>query len=1057
MFTCSMSYSQTLIKGKVIDEDGAPIPFATVLIEGTTTGAITDAEGVFSILGTVGQRVVVQYVGYRTETVEVTDPNETIIVTMQIEALQMDDVVVVGYGVQKKESVVGAIGTVKGDVIDEQGNVTNLKDAITGLIPGVSVLSSTGMPGGYYESSKYHNETEILIRGKTTWNDASPLILVDGVERGMEDVDINEVESISVLKDASATAVFGMKGGNGVILITTKRGLEGKAKFNIEGETSIETHAKIIEVIDIPEAAVARNLGIERIRRFGNEIWNELYLADQEIEYFRTGEYPYVYQNIDWMDVMLKDFTTSHRVNTSIRGGTETVKYFASASYNHEGDLFNGVDIGQGYIPSYSFDRLNIRSNFDFNITKTTKLSANIAGMFGNQISPAGSGKETLFGTFNQSSGNVPIMVYEDGILGAKQERFKADNPYAALNISGIESNLRTTVNMDYKLDQKLDFITEGLLFSGMFAYDNTFNSDGRSVEDGGATAKTIDKEFYLNGGYYDEETETYMLDGQAANMDDWAIYIEDVSPYEGFGFVKTPNTYNTEDYSNNSLKSAFRSIYYQMQLKYARSFEAHSVTAMAMNSRFKSEKGGNWPEKREDWVGRFTYDYNLRYFLEMNGAYNGSEKFGPDYRFDFFPSVAGGWMVSNENFIKDNVNWLDKFKIRYSYGLVGNDRVNTGSQWPYLTTWGTYSLEDEESAYYGYPYPYKGYTRYNEGDPGNPDLRWEKARKQNLGFEFAVLKNKISFSADLFNEYRYDMLLAASQRESTVAPIFGKPAPAANIGEAKSKGAELELMFRSSIRNKFFYWISGNWSVARSEVIFKESPELLPDYQKPEEKPIGQTFSGQSTGFIESWDDIYCASGPTNETDRASILPGDMIMLDYNADGSYRSNYDSTPYGYPTYPQNNYGIALGANYKSFQFSARFIGAYNTTRNISAYVFYQDNLYLPTHILADTWTPEYGNENPTYPAIALDDKFYSPTGSYNQFDGSFFRLQSIQLSYSLPKTFSSKLKMREVKLYVNGRNLFLWTNMPNDGVGTDYGGKSYPTKKQLNFGLNINF
>jgi len=362
MFTCSMSFSQALIQGKVIDADGAPVHSATVVVEGTTTGTTTDAEGIFNIRATEGQRLMVQFVGYRTETIEVIDPDETIIVTLQIEVLQIDDVVVVGYGVQKKESVVGAIGTATGDEIAQQGNVTNLKDAITGLIPGVSVLSSSGMPGGYYEDSKYHQPTEILVRGKTTWNNSSPLILVDGVERAMEDVDINEVESISVLKDASATAVFGMKGGNGVILITTKRGLEGAAKFNIEAETSFETPSKIIEIVDVPEAAIARNLGLERIRRFGSEVWDELYLADQEIEYFRTGEYPYVYQNIDWIDVMLKDFSTSYRVNTSVRGGTKTTKYFASASYNHEGDLFNGDDIGQGYIPSYSYDRLNIRS-----------------------------------------------------------------------------------------------------------------------------------------------------------------------------------------------------------------------------------------------------------------------------------------------------------------------------------------------------------------------------------------------------------------------------------------------------------------------------------------------------------------------------------------------------------------------------------------------------------------------------------------------------------------------------------------------------------------------
>ena len=476
----------------------------------------------------------------------------------------------------------------------------------------------------------------------------------------------------------------------------------------------------------------------------------------------------------------------------------------------------------------------------------------------------------------------------------------------------------------------------------------------------------------------------------------------------------------------------------------------------MALFSRFQSEKGSGWPKKEESWVGRVTYDYDLRYFIEMNGAYNGSEKFGPDYRFDFFPSVAAGWLISNESFINDNLPWVDNLKIRYSYGLVGNDRVST-PRWPHETIWGTYGLAREEAAYYGYPSPYDRYIRYAEGTPGNPLLRWEKATKQNLGLDISILKNKIAFSADFFHEYRDDMLLGAGARANNVAPIFGQNVPAANVGIAKSKGAELELVLRHSIKNKFHFWVSGNWAVARSEVIYKESPELMPDYQKPEGKPVGQTFSSLSTGFVETWDDLYCVSGAQDEDNRSRIMPGDLIMLDYNGNGSYNGTYDKVPYNYPTYPQNNYGLAVGGNYKSFQFNVRFLGAYNTTRRISANLFYTDNLYVPEHMIGDTWSPEYGNENPTYPAFALAAKKYIPTGTYSEFDGSFFRLQSVQISYTLPKNFTSKMKMEKVKLFVNGRNLFLWTLMPNDGVGLDHSGKNYPTKKQVNFGLNILF
>ncbi|MDA3823831.1 MAG: TonB-dependent receptor [Bacteroidales bacterium] len=1054
MFTCSVSFGQKLIQGKVIDEDGAPVISATVIIEGTVRGASTDAEGAFSISAQVGQRIIVQFIGYKTKIIEIEDLETTIFVTLEADALKIDDLVVIGYGTQKKASVVGAISTAGQEDIKSQGNVSNMTDALTGVIPGVTVLSVSGMPGGDLESgTKIYTPSEILIRGKTTWNSASPLILVDGIERPMNDIDISEVESISVLKDASATAVFGVKGGNGVILITTKRGKEGKAKFNIEVEQSFETPSKMITAADIPTSAMARNYALERTRRFSNSVWNELHLSDEEIGYYRDGTYPYAYQNLDWQEELLKPFTKSSRVNLTTSGGTERVKYFASTSYNHVGDIMNSQDLGQGYLPEYSYDRFNVRSNFDFNITKTTKLQANFSGMHGIRNTPPSGTREGLFAGISTQSGDMPILVYEDGVYGSQDGRFQAANPYFKLNYMGTRTEPRTMINMDYTLDQKLDFITEGLSLSGKLAYDNTFRNEGRSVNDDGYITKTIRKDFYLDGGYYDYDNELYMLNGEAANMDEYTVY-DIPTANEGFGWSKEPNTYGDEDVS---VGNSERSLYYELALRYNRSFNKHSVTGLAMFSRFQYERGSNWPRKREDWVGRITYDYDSRYFMEVNGAYNGSEKFGPDYRFDFFPSIAGGWLLSNESFIEDNLTWIDNLKIRYSYGLVGNDNVNTGSTWPYLTIWDTYSFGSQGDAYYGYPSPYEEYLRYNEGNPGNPTLRWEKATKQNLGFEFEAFRNKISLTVDLFNEYRTDMLIGASDRQNTVPPIYGKPAPPANIGEAKSHGAEFELTHRNVISNKFNYWVSFHWAVARSEVIYKESTDLTLPHQKPEGFPIGQTRTGVSTGFINSWDDLYSSTGAAASADNGKLLPGDLIMLDFNSDGNYQNSFDDVPYGYPTYPQNNYGINMGGSFEGFDLSIRFLGAYNTTRRVSPDLFRADNLFAPDAILAQTWSPQYNNIDPTYPALAMDAKIYTPLGEFQRYDGSYLRLQSIQLSYTLPEGWTNKVKMNHVKLYVNGRNLFLWTQMPNDGVGLVGNGKTYPTKKQINFGLNIQF
>lgn len=1052
MFTYSILFAQgQMIRGKVIDESGNPLPGVNVLIEGTTVGTITGTDGTFSIQAQAGQKLEIRFVGMKTQILTIDNVQRVINVTLYEETTQLEEMVVVGYGVQKKESVVGAIGTASVEDINKQGIVTNMTDALTGIIPGVSVLAISGMPGGDYASgTKIYSPSEILIRGKTTWNNSSPLILVDGVERQMNDIDISEVESISVLKDASATAVFGVKGGNGVILITTKRGKEGKARFNVEAEMSFETPSRIIKSVDVPDGVIARNYALERTRRFAPALWNELYAADEEIDYYRTGKYPYAYPNIDWHDIMLKDFAKSYRFNATTSGGTKRAKYFASASFNHVGDLFNTKDVGQGYAPAYSYDRLNIRSNFDFEITSTTQLSANFSGMYGVSTAPHPNALEGAFTSVYTLAGETPVMIYEDGVYGSEDGRFHSVNPFYDINMKGMRTFPRTLITMDYSLTQKLDFITKGLAFSGKLAYDNTFRNTGKSVSDVGLTTKTIDKNFYLNGGYYDYDTKTYMINGSPANMDLYTFYTEPTPGREGFGWVKIPNTYGAE---NVSLGNAERSLYYELQMRYNRSFDAHTITSMAMFSRNQVELGSGWPAKREDWVGRITYDYDQRYLLEMNGAYNGSEKFGPDYRFDFFPSVAVGWMISNESFI--TADWMNKLKLRYSYGLVGNDNVVTGSTWPYLTIWDTYEFGSEEATYYGYPSPYRQYIRYNEGNPGNPSLRWETATKQNIGLEFAAFRNKISFTADIFNERRTDMLLGASDRVNTVPPIFGKPAPPANIGEAKSKGAELELVFRNSLRNRLNYWISANWAVARSEVIYKESTELTLPHQRPEGKPLDQTISAITAGYIQSWDDLYTSTGAASASQNAFLLPGDLIMIDFNSDGVYNSVDDNVPYGFPTYPQNNYGTALGADFKGFDLTMRFIGAYNATRRIQTQLFYYDNVYLPTFIQEKTWTPEYNNSNPGFPALALAAKTYNPIGQFDQFDGSFLRLQSIQLTYTLPKRMTEPLRINSLKVYVNGRNLFLWTKMPNDGVGMDDPGKNYPTKKQFNFGLSI--
>ena len=1053
--TFTLSAQQGLITGTVYDESGQIMIGVNVTVQGKTIGTITDTEGKFALGGaSLGDIITFSFIGMETQSIKVTSQDQVMTVTLKSSAVGLDELIVIGYGQQKKESVVGAIAVAKGEDLRSNGNVSNLRDALTGSIPGMAVLATSGLPGGGDE--RISRETELLIRGKTTWNDASPLILVDGVERDMDDIDINDVESISVLKDASATAVFGVKGGNGVILITTKRGEKGKAIFTVEGEYSLESWSKIVQPADLVHATHAYNSAVERTRRIDQSGKLGNYYSDEVIGYYRDNTYPYAYPNNDWLDIAFKDFAQSYRVNTSVRGGTETLKYFVTAGFNHVDDIFNGQNIGQGYTPGQDYDRINIRSNLDFKLTGTTFLRANLYGIQTFQKSIPSYQINGFYDGIAGLPSNSQVYRYEDGMYGAYNALILAYNPMYEINYGGVEMTSRTTVNMDYTLEQDLKFITPGLKVSAKLAHDNRFVSSGPSVRDEGALQKTINPDFYLEGGYYDYEEGLYRLaNGEPANMDLYTVYYEETSGAKqaGFGWIRQPPDYSSEGGSANFTQ---RNLYYEARINYARTFGKHDVTGTGVFSRQEDVLGSNWPRKREDWIGRLTYNYDVRYFLEINGAYNGSEKFGPNYKFDLFPSIGGSWLISNERFIKNaSLDWLERLRIRYSWGLTGNDRVDAGGQWPYVTIW---SLDGDQIIYdqslYGFPISnYDGYLSYVEGTPGNPSLRWETARKQNLGFDLGLFKNKISLSVDAWDEYRHDMLIAADERE--IPPVSGVPSnAAANLGEASSKGLEFDLTYRNTIANYFHYWVKANWSVARSLVIYKANAPLTPDYRADEGFPLNQTRTSMASEIIQSWDDLYSTVGSAAGGQNNQRMPGDAALIDFDADGAYESSEDVVPYGYPVYPQNNYGFSLGGDYKGIQFSVQFVGAYNVTRNISSGHFGNEKAFVPEYLLDKTWT--YNMSDPTFPALSRGAK-WNPTGHYGLYDGSFLRIQSAQLSYTLPVDLTKRIGIERLELYVNGRNLWLWCLMPDDGVGANHSLKNYPTKKQMNLGLRIQF
>ncbi len=1021
----AISQQQTIVKGVVVDQKGETLIGVNVMEKGTTNGTITDVDGNFVITVSKPEAVLqFSYIGYNTVEIKSTDAKMKVV--LEESSQMIDEVVVVGYGAQKKESVVGSIAQVKGENLKSRGAVSNITDALSGTMPGVTVMTSNGNPGG---GGEFGEDSQILIRGMNTWNNAQPLVLVDGMEREMNDVDVNEIENFSVLKDASATAVFGVKGANGVILITTKRGQQGKAKVSVEANFAIKSLSKVEKPVGSYEGLLARNYAVvNELPVYGDQYW-QFYTSNRMLEKYRTGVDPEKYPNVDWQDVMLRDAAYASKYNLNISGGTDFVKYFTSAGYVYEGDIFDTTQ-GRGYKPEFRYDRFNFRTNLDFTLTKTTMFKVNLSGYYGKQQTPGGGIHNMWYGVYKYDpAGAVPI--YSDGTYGADyapSDRL-GFNSLFFMNTFGSKVLNRTSITSDFELKQDLDFITKGLSVRGRFSYDNYFTSRGTEVKD--AESNYIRK-------IWDEA------------KGEWVWY-EPNSGDDGFDFFPNPLGYTSEYLNADEAAKTRRSMYYEVSLNYSRRFGRHNVGALALFSRQEATQGSSWPSKREDWVGRITYDYDGKYLFEANGAYNGSEKFGPEHRFDFFPSLAIGWRVSEEALVKKYLPFISNLKIKYSIGAIGNDNLSGVGKWPYMTVW----EGNDVLPYFGsMGITQSLYPASIEGTPGNADLRWEKATKQNIGIEYGFLDNVITGNIDIFSEKRKDMLVGAADR--SVPDFFGQTPPAANIGKVKSHGLEFEIKAQKRFGD-FDLWASYNWTVAKNEIEFKEDPALMPFYQKAAGYAINQNKSQVTSGIIQSWDDMYTGVMFENSSTNATMLPGAYRIVDYNGNGVIDTQ-DACSNGYSTYPQNTYGFALGGEYKGLSVSAQFYGAYNVS--INAYEFVGDfdfnSACIYPSLIEKTWTPEYANgEGSSFRAFNM--AISHPMGNATLYDGSYLRLKSIEVGYTLPKKFVEKLTLEKIRLYVNGNNLFFWSDLPIDVEGRNFNLKSYPTVKQFNIGANVTF
>lgn len=1009
------------LSGLVTDEKGEALIGATILVNGTGQGTITDVNGKFSIETPENANLKVSYVSYDTKIVGINGKNQLQII-LQESNKALQEVVVVGYGQQKKESVVGAIAQAKGDDLMNTGINTSVGQTLSGLLPGVVTSTVSGEPGA--------QDPSITIRGLSSWNGSSPLVLIDGVERSMGDIDVGEIESISVLKDASATAVFGVKGAEGVILITTKRGKEGKAQVSFSSSLTFKSVSRLPNNMDSYDSFAYQNEVLEKQNPGNSSNWG-WYVPQAILNKYRNPTSPsdlYNYPNVNWDQEIIKPYATTQHYEINITGGTSFAKYFASMSYLKDDDLLNsGLNVGLPYKPQWGFEHYNFRSNIDLNITKSTVFSANLAGSFRIKNGFDNAVTHIWQAFYTLSPAAFPVR-YPDGTFGYNINKPDAINPLLILSGgSGLTTTNYTQLSSDFTLKQNFDFITRGLTAQASLSYDNGLYSSS-NISYINLLSKSVSATGVVN----------YNPAGGGNDMD----------------YFQLPGILSPETFTTGSTE---RRLYYKGQINYARTFGLHDVTALILASNEEVASGSEFPHYREDWVGRLTYAFADRYFLEANGAYNGSEKFAPAYRFAFFPSIGFGWMLSNEKFLK--ADWLEKLKVRYSIGTVGSDNF-TSPRWAYMDGWSqvggaatfgtTFGTNDAIAG------PGATYQQYMQSVVGNPDLHWEVSKKQNLGLDFSIFKGIFSGSIEIFRDDRSDVFMTASQLSNSVPAYFGAAPVAANIGKVLNQGFEFDVKLQHTWSG-VHAWTRLNFSSAINKVIFASDPANMPGYMQNAGFSIGQPkVLVEQPGVTKSWDALY---GSVAYASNAQRQPGDVVMIDYNGDGTI-NNKDQIAYGYPDYPQNVYSLFLGTDYKGFSFMIQFLGANDVSEYFNSISFSTDSK-SPTvsGVLADYWTPS--NPNGAYPLYTSG----SSSGGALQtrgilLDASYVRLKNVEISYTFNNKYLKKIDISSLKLSLSGNDLILWSKMPDDreqSVDIWSQESLYPTLKTINLGLNVTF
>jgi TonB-linked SusC/RagA family outer membrane protein len=1014
------------ISGSVSGNSGEALPAVGVTIRGTTQGVMTDDRGEYAITVLSDTTVLIfSSVGYETQEAKVGN-RRIIAITLKEEAVALDDVTIVAFGTQKKESVIASVSTISTKELKVPSS--NLTTAFAGRIAGLISYQRTGEPG--------RDDADFFIRGVTTFNAAlaHPLILIDGVEMTTADLSrltTDDISSFSIMKDANATALYGARGANGVILVNTKEGKEGKAKvqFRVENSYSAPTenlqYADPVTYMRMHNEAVRTRNPLISLPYTTNKIYNTEHQTD-----------PLYYPAVDWHEMLFNDYTFNQRYNVNVSGGGTVARYYIAASYSKDNGIIK-VDKRNDFNNNIDINRYVLRSNVNVNITKTTEAIVRLNGSFDDYSGPLDNGEEL----YNKALNANPVFFlpyypadeanrYTKYILFGNYQDGNYVNPYAE-TMKGFKSTDRSSMLAQFELKQNLDFFVKGLSARAMFNVNRYSNISMTSQY----------KPFY------------FYLPEKVTPTDDYILTA--LNPNGG------------EDYltSASSGREITSTMYFEGAVQYNGTFaEKNKVSALLVYTLRESLNGNasdlqtSLPSRNIGLAGRLTYSYDNRYFVEGNFGYNGSERFAESERFGFFPSIGGGWIVTNEKFMEPYKNTISKIKLKATFGLVGNDAIgDQNARFFYLSK---VTMDDGSSIRFGNEFNYAGTGNGNKitiNRYADPNITWEISRKTNLGLELN-LWNALEFQLDYFRESRSKIL----QTRSYIPTLMGLQGdtPSSNVGKASGNGLEFSIDYNKSFTKDLWTIFRGNFTYATSKYEVYDEPDY-PDtpWRRHADQKISQTY-----GYIAErlfLDENEVASSPA-QFGYGAYGAGDIKYKDINGDMIIDEN-DQVPIGYPTTPEIIYGFGLSAGYKNFDISFFFQGSARSSFWIdpgktAPFVGSTGNRALLQYYADSHWSEDDRNIHALWPRLSsynIDNN--QKTSTWFMRDGTFLRLKTAEFGYSLPKNLVGKVKLQSARIYLSGSNLLLFSKFKMWDPEMAGNGLAYPLQRVFNLGLDINF